>query len=107
MEEYNVAINKEQRVDTHNIFLQRIVLSEKKINPKGNIIYDSIYIPLWNDEIIEIEHRLMADRSSGADGEGRRRCGYKKGNGMDTCGDGNVCMSTAPRSLTVLAVILY
>lgn len=49
----------------------------------------------------------MADRSSGADGEGRRRCGYKKGNGTDTCGDGNVCMSTAPRSLTVLAVILY
>ena len=34
----------------------------KKANPKRLIIYDLIYIALWNGNIIEMEQRLVIDK---------------------------------------------
>lgn len=40
----------------------------------------------WNGTIIEVEHRLVADRGPRSRWGGRCRCGFKNGDGRDTWG---------------------
>lgn len=44
----------------------------KKPNPKGYIMYGSIYIISWNDKIIEIENRLLLSRAKEKIGVGMK-----------------------------------
>lgn len=38
---------------------QRIMLSEKRLTPKGHVLCYFIYVTFFNDKVLEIEMRLM------------------------------------------------
>lgn len=53
------------------------MLNEKK-NSKGYIFYDSININFWDNDIIEMENRLVICQSSGQEGSMTEVCDYKR-----------------------------